>query len=108
MRAESRIKRIATEIAASSIDNTAVGRHNQFQNNDVQGECAVDQLGRVSREDIKTTARILRHHFVYFMCLRPLGSKYAPDVGGRCNRASACFLFADGCDIFTIRLDGKN
>jgi hypothetical protein len=24
------------------------------------------------------------------------------------HRAAACFLFADGGDIFTIRLDGKN
>jgi hypothetical protein len=66
------------------------------------------QLGRASREDIKTTGRVLHHHFVYFMCLRLLGPKYAPDVGGRCHRAAACFLFADGCDILTIRLDAKN
>jgi hypothetical protein len=102
MRAESRIKRLTTEVAASSIDNTdAVGRH-------VQREFAVDQPGRVSREDIKTTAQILRRRFVYFMCLRLLRPKYTSDVGGRRHRGAACFLFADGFDIFTIRLNGKN
>jgi hypothetical protein len=65
------------------------------------------QLGRVSREDIKTT-RVLRHRFVYFMCLRLLEPKYALDVGGRCHCAAAGFLFADGPDIFTIRRGGKN
>jgi hypothetical protein len=29
------------------------------------------------------------------MCLLRLGPKYAPDVGGRCHRAAACFLFAE-------------
>jgi hypothetical protein len=42
------------------------------------------------------------------MRLRLLGAKYAPDIGRRRRRGAACFLFADGCDIFTIELDGKN
>jgi hypothetical protein len=32
----------------------------------------------------------------------------APDMGGRCYRSAARFLCADGRDIFTVRLDGKN
>jgi hypothetical protein len=56
----------------------------------------------------KTTARVVRRHFVYFMCLRLLGPKYAPDVGRRRHRAASYFLFADESDFFTIRLDGKN
>ena len=57
---------------------------------------------------LKTIARVLRRHFVYFMCLRLLGPKYAPDVGRRRHRVASYFSFADECDIFTIRLDGKN
>jgi hypothetical protein len=48
------------------------------------------------------------NHFICFMCLRLLGPKYAPDVGRRRHRAASYFSFADECDIFTIRLDGKN
>ena len=57
---------------------------------------------------LKTIARVLRRHFVYFMCLRLLGPKYAPDIGRRHHRAANYFLFADESDIFTIRLYGKS
>jgi hypothetical protein len=29
-------------------------------------------------------------------------------LSGQRHHAAACFLFADRCDIFTIRRDGKN
>ena len=74
----------------------------------MMGEGLALQLGRVSREDIKTTAPVLHRHFVCFMWFRLLGPKCAPDVGRRRNRVASYFSFADECEIFTIRLDGKN
>jgi hypothetical protein len=59
-------------------------------------------------QQLKTTEQVLHRHFICFMCLRLLGPKYAPDVGRRRHRAASYFSFADECDIFTIRLDGKN
>jgi hypothetical protein len=61
-----------------------------------------------SGRDIKTIARVLRDHFVYFMCLRFLGRNWTPIVGGWGHHAAARFLFADGYAIFAFRLDGKN
>ena len=82
--------------------------------NQIKRPCANNSLSVWGCEEnsherqLKTTARVLRRHFVYFMCLRSLGPKYPPDVGRRRRRAASCFLFADECDIFTIRLDGND